>query len=363
MADSTRLLPLRILQVLQKHSDAEHPLSQKELLSLLEQEYGMSVERGAVRRCVHELMLADDVPVEGTEQKYSYRNQITKNKETGVQYTGLYYRHDFDPSELHMLLDGVLFSRNIPANQREDLLSRLSSLGGKYFNSHMSYMRGAMPEMPEIPQLFLNIEILDEAIRNKKQVRIEYGYPGTDYTLHPAWPGKGNEPYLMTINPYRLAALDGRYFLICNTDKYDNLSIYRVDRMIRCKLTDTPAKPQRKVKGLEAAPNTAAFVQSNAFMGYGESGTVLFTLPKDKAYEAIDMFGKTVSFKADSKDPDMLQCSVYANHYSIKLWAMQYAGIVRVTSPTSLAEEIRKTLKKGLAQYQPAENPDAMPPE
>ena len=351
MADNTRLLPLRILQVLRQHTDADHTLSQKEIQTLLEQEYGMKTDRGAVRRCIHELMLADDVPIEGKEREYAYKSKTTKNKEAGTQYTGLCYRHDFDQSELHMLMDGVLFSRNIPANQRQDLLNRLSEQGGKYFHSYMAYMRGTMPDVPEIPQLFLNIEILDEAIRTKKQVRIEYGYLGIDYKLQPAWPTENCEPYWIILNPYRLAAIDGRYFLICNTDKYDNISIYRIDRFIRCELLDTPVKPQRNIEGWKSIPDTVEFVQSNAFMGFGESGTITFTIPKEKAYEAIDFFGKTVSFKINSKEPGQLNCSVYANHYSMKIWAMQNAGMVRVTSPASLVEEIMKSLENGLSIY------------
>jgi len=351
MAENSRLLPLRILQILRKHSDAEHPMAQKDIQTLLETEYGMTVDRGSVRRCIHELMQADDVPIEGKERVYAYRNSVTKDSETGVQYSDLYYMHDFDPAELHMLMDGVLFSRNIPAGQRENLLNRLSALGGKYFHSYMNYIRGAMPEMPEIPQLFLNMEILDEAIRTRKQVRVEYGYLGTDFRLEPAWDRKEGEPFWMIINPYRLVALDGRYFLICNYDKYETLAIYRVDRMIQCELLETPTKTAREVKGLETAPNTAAFVQSNAFMGYGKSGNVVFRIPREKAYEAIDFFGKTVSFRDDPRDPESLLCSVYANHYSMKAWAMQNAGMVRVLSPDSLAQEIREALENGIQKY------------
>ena len=110
----------------------------------------------------------------------------------------------------------------------------------------------------------------------------------------------------------------------------------------------------REVKGLDNAPNSTGFVLSNAFMGYGESGNVIFEIPGDKAYEAIDVFGKTVSFKSDPGTPEKLTCSVYANHYSMKHWAMQNADFVKVISPVSLVEEIKESLSKGLAQYQQA---------
>ena len=87
-------------------------------------------------------------------------------------------------------------------------------------------------------------------------------------------------------------------------------------------------------------------------MGFGESGTVMFSIPKQRTYEAIDFFGKAVSFKSDPKEPEMQICSVFANYYSMKLWALQYADIIKILSPESLAEEVRETLARGLNNYE-----------
>lgn len=45
------------------------------------------------------------------------------------------------------------------------------------------------------------------------------------------------------LNPYQLAAKEGKYYLICNYDKYDDISNYRVDRIADVKLLDEPVKP------------------------------------------------------------------------------------------------------------------------
>ena len=57
------------------------------------------------------------------------------------------------------------------------------------------------------------------------------------------------KPREYTVNPYQIAAANGRYYLICNYDKYDDVANYRLDRITDIKLLDTPAKPARKVRG------------------------------------------------------------------------------------------------------------------
>ena len=45
-----KLITINILRILQGHSDAAHPISQKEIIKYLQDEYGMEVDRKAVRR-------------------------------------------------------------------------------------------------------------------------------------------------------------------------------------------------------------------------------------------------------------------------------------------------------------------------
>ena len=44
-----------------------------------------------------------------------------------------------------------------------------------------------------------------------------------------------------------MVANDGKYYLICNYDKYDNLSNYRVDKMTQVQIVDRPVKNRTEV--------------------------------------------------------------------------------------------------------------------
>ena len=58
-AYSKKLLVLYILDILQKYTDEEHRLSQKEILEILRKEYEMIVDRKTVRRNLLNLMEYD----------------------------------------------------------------------------------------------------------------------------------------------------------------------------------------------------------------------------------------------------------------------------------------------------------------
>ena len=103
--------------------------------------------------------------------------------------------------------------------------------------------------MPENKQLFYTIDILDEAISKGRQVEFSYNAFGTDKKLHNKITDEGKvRKYI--INPYQMVATNGRYYLICNYDKYDSVDHYRVDKITDIKLLDTPVKPKTKLPDL-----------------------------------------------------------------------------------------------------------------
>ena len=50
------------------------------------------------------------------------------------------------------------------------------------------------------------------------------------------------------ITPYQMVAQDGKYYLICNYDKYDDISNYRVDRIRNIQILEENGKPFETLK-------------------------------------------------------------------------------------------------------------------
>lgn len=162
---------------------------------------------------------------------------------------------------------------------------------------------------------------------------------------------------MYTINPYQIVATNGRYYLICNNDAYDNLSNYRIDRITDIQLLDTPAKPKREVKGMENGLDLSKHMAEHIYMFAGKSVRAQFIAEKYIISDILDYFGDKVTFSNETDDK--ITVSVTVNEQDMRLWAMQYALQVRVTAPQALADAVRSDIRKAAERYgvltQPAE--------
>ncbi len=342
-----KLIIMNILDILRRYSDEDHRLSQKDIVEILRNEYDMSIERKSVRRNILNLMEC------GYEIEYSESVRLVPNRKTGEPeesyiWSDFYLVREFADSELRLLIDGLLFSKHIPYSQCKELVEKLEGLSNIYFQSRVRHIRTMPDAMPPNKQLFYTIGILDEAISRNKQVSFHYGAYGLDKKLHPRNSDGAVKDYIVT--PYQIAAANGRYYLIGNTAPHDNVSHYRLDRIMDVRLLDTAARPASSVEGLERGLNLPKHMAEHLYMFSGESAPVTFRMKKHILNDVIDWFGTDVTFSDESGDE--VTARVEVNLKAMKLWAIQYGPYVTVLSPLSLAEQVKQGLIEALANYQ-----------
>ena len=342
-----KIIILYILQILRKYTDDSHTMTQQEIVDRLRSEYGIEVNRSTVKRNLFDLIEAG-YDIQYTEVTRTQLNRKTGEKEDNTIYTDLYYEHDFTEAELHMIIDGLLFSRSVPYRQRKTLIDKLGKLSSSYFNQRMNHVHCMSSDSPQNPELFHTIEMLDEAITDGKQIRITYNYFGTDMKLHPTLNADGSVKR-QTLNPYQMVASEDRYYLICNNDHYSTVSNYRIDRITDIELLETSVKPKSQVEGLEDGLNLQDYVYQNLNMFSGRAEQVEFMIPKSAVSLIIDFFGKHVSFY--EQEDGSVSCRLQVSLEAMKRWAVEHANMVRVTSPQSLVEEVRAELKKAMGLY------------
>ena len=343
-----KIIILYILQILRKYTDSNHTMTQQQIVEKLLSDYGLEVNRSTVKRNIEDLIHAG-FDIQYREVTRTQVDKKTGQKEENSIYTDLYYQHDFTEAELHMLIDGLLFSRSVPYKQRKQLIDKLGKLSSVYFNQRMNHMRCMSEDSPQNSQLFYTIDVLDEAITEGKQVELTYGYYGRDMELHPSVNEDGSLKR-QVINPYQMVASEGRYYLICNHDHYDNVANYRIDRIMNIELLDTPVKPKKKVKELEKGLDLQEYLYTNLNMFSSEVQDVEFLIPASLISLVIDFFGKHVSF-FDREDGTVC-CRLKVSTMAMKHWAVEHANMVKVVSPESLVEEIREEIRKAAELYE-----------
>ena len=320
-----KLAILRIWQILLKHSDYDHPLTQEEIIKYLESDYGIEMERKAVGKNIADLRDAGiDI---GSRRAGSYIDS-----------------REFEDSELKLLIDGVLQSKHITAHHSKDLNEKLCGLSNKYFRSHVKNVYSVNDwSKTENQALFYNIDVVDEAIATGKQVQYDYNKYGVDAKLH--------KSSFQRVSPYQLILHNQRYYLMGYSDYWGNMTFHRLDRISNMRLYDKPATPITSVKGYE---NGIDFKQIASTMPYMYTDTperIEFIADEYIVDQIIDWFGKDIKMSTLPDNEKKVKVELFASPNAMEHWALQYLNYVEVIKPVSLRIRIKELLDKAIKIY------------
>ena len=346
-APAKKMLIMNILDILKRYTDEEHKLSQKQIMDILWSDYDMAADRKTVARNLSNLMEAYESIQCRDDVARTYINKKGE-KETSYILSDFYLERDFTDAELRLLIDSLLFTKHIPHKRCQELVEKLEGLSNKYFSAHVKHVH-ALPET-ESPnkQLFWTIEVLDEAIEKGLQVAFNYNTYKTDKKMHPKENPDGSVREFV-VNPYQMAATNGRYYLICNYEEKPNIANCRLDRITNIRLLDKPAKPKEQVQGGKQF-SLPQHMAEHLYMFSGESIPVIFRMKKDITKDVIDWFGMDVVFSDETEEE--VTARVTVNWHAMRHWALQYCRHVTVLSPPDLAQEVKKDLQNALNNYQ-----------
>lgn len=333
--NSKKTAILCIVEILKKYTDSEHTMTQKQIQDKLETEYGLKLDRKAVKRNLTDLV---DM---GFDVGYSERIRKTKSGEEETVLTDWYIIRTFDDSELRLLIDSILFSKYIPYSQCRELIEKLENQSNMFFSAKVRHVRNLPITMPSNKELFYTIDILDEAIEQGKKVKFHY----SDFNLKLKREKRihHGEPAEYIVNPYQMVATNGRYYLICNYDKYDNISHYRVDRIIDIEILDEPVKPMKNVTGYKNGLDLPTHMAEHIYMFCGESVNAKFRADRFIVNDIVDWFGTGVKFSNEAENT--VDVSVKVNEMAMFHWAMQYGTHVEILEPESLRSKVAEAVK------------------
>lgn len=318
-----KLALIRILQIFEKYSDYDHPLTQEDIARHLEQDYGIAIERKAISRNIS-LLKEAGIDIE--------------SRRTGSYLDG----RRFEDSELRMLIDGVLCSKYITAKHSADLIDRLCGLSNRYFRSHVKNIYSVNEWCKtENQALFYNIEIIDDAIEQGKQITFDYNKYGLDKKLH--------KSAFHTASPYQLLLHNQRYYLMARNEYWKDVVFYRIDRITNIRLTEQPLTPLQSVKGYEAGVDYKELATGLPYMFNDKPQPVEMIAEGYIIDQVIDWFGTDI--RLQQLDGGKVRVSLKASLQAMEHWAMQYINHVEVIAPEELREKIRENLKKAQEKY------------
>lgn len=321
-----KIILLYVYNILKDFTDSKHLLTYSEIISKLEIIYGIRPNIKSIARNIDTLI------------EYGY--DIEKKNKSGCYLA----KRDFDDSEVMFLVDAVYSSKSISPNNARELIKKLTKNCSNYERKKYKHIY----KVEEISrkrstQLFQNIELLNEAIEQRKKVSFQYNEYDTSKNFLPRFEGK---QFIM--NPYFLVNNNGKYYLVCNYNKYDNLANYKIECMSSLKIMEDDVKPLKSLPGQENFKQDE-YINEHIYMMTGESVKATIKLDSTKVInDIIDWFGDKVEI---IERDNSLYAELKVNEQALIYWALQYGDAIEIVSPERTRKNLRQKLKEIMEKY------------
>ena len=322
---SKKLALLRILEILYRESDENHPLTQEQIAEQLKEYFKDDYENDDDIKKLDRKTIGSNVALL-REARY----KICKNPTGGVYLAS----REVTDEELRILIDSLQSFRGISSQTVVSLANKLLSLGTKTFRKKTK----PLDEL-DYPDIMRNdedvLKQLNSALAGDRQVLFMYNKYGVDKyyadkKLYPIWGKRA------LVNPYYILASNNYYYLVGNVDKADNLAHFRLDKITDLAVTESCRKPINKTNASQTS--LQKYAASHPFMSGVEVVKLKARIKKEYIECAIDAFDN--NFKIDRTDISYVTITADVSENDAFIWALQNANCVEVLEPQPLRDRL-----------------------
>lgn len=315
---------LYILKFLMDESDAEHPLSTKDIIDKLS-----AVEIPAERKAIY-----DDI---AALQRFGIDIEKATTGNRGYYIAS----RDFETAELKLLVDAVQASRFITGSKNSELIKKLSALTSRHeadLLSRQVYISNRVRTMDD--SVYNAIDTVHLAIA--KNVQIEFKYFEWSAKKEKILRHSGK---IYKVSPWTLCWQDENYYLIAFDDEAGIIKHFRVDKMVGVKFSDE----KRKGKELMREFDMSRYSQKAFGMYGGSEETVTLECDASLAGVIIDRFGEDITFFGSGDRFSVAVSVIISNNFYG--WIMQFGGKIKIKAPAYVRNEFAKLLSAMAEDY------------
>lgn len=266
---------------------------------------------------------------------------IIKTK-TGRSVDYRVVNRDFQLPELKLLVDAVQSSKFITRKKSDELIKKLEGFCSKHEASLLHrqvFVSNRIKAMNE--SVYLVIDHIHTAINENRQIEFKYF----------EWNAKKEKVFRHNgatyhVSPWALTRDDENYYLIAFDSAANTIKHYRVDKMTSVSVSELAREGHEKFKNFDTA------IYSNKTFGMfgGKEETVRLRCRNQMANVIIDRFGR---------EPVLTDCGNGCFEITVKVavsplfvsWVMNFGQNIKVISPQSVIDEIKKNAALILEQY------------
>lgn len=345
--ESKELSILRILQILEKYSNAEHRLTQEEIIDRLSHDYGITMERKAVSRKLSYLKEA------GYEIDSDHRGSCLKKRR-------------FSDYELQLLIDSVNANTSVSGRDTKELIGKLSELSDSWFDPIHAVTTGKHTKSTN-EKFFSDLQILHRAISLRRVIRFTVNTRDENGRTVPSWEAEAT--------PVTLYLHDQVYFLLTvrklkgedgGPDRHIVRS-YPAELLSDIKITREKALNLSEVEefrnGIDLPKLIAAYAAGDSGINAVDpaTGPVSFLCPDMLIPKVLRIFGNAAAIRR-IPDPEpagavslalgcprfpvrWVKVSVNVSNASVRQFVFEHAPYVAVLAPENLRRSIENTAR------------------
>lgn len=322
MESQSRLL--LILKYLYDCTDAEHDVSSKDIIRVVENNGISPPDRRTIDADIDALISAG--------------HDIQKVHRQGAPARYKVVERDFDTVELKILIDAVAASQFINAERSKHIIDRLASLTSLADREGLIYETESLISIKNA--VGRNMYVANDiyrAIVTKRKIQyqmIDYSVPDMEPVLH-------RNGHVYTVSPYAMIWSNDRYYLIAHEEERDTILTPRVDHIQSIHVLDEPIRP------IPADFNIGYYYSSTYKMYTGPEHEITLICDNSLIGKVIDRFGK--SFECIPVSDHAFKATVRASIGPTFFgWIFQYAGKMTLAGPPEVLDEYNKHRKKAI---------------
>lgn len=322
MDSQSRLL--QILEYLYDHTDADHDISLKDIIQMLESRDSEAPDRRTIESDVDALI--------------SSGHDIQKTHRQGVPTRYKVIERDFDTVELKILIDAVAASRFINLERSKHIIERLASLTSLYSRDGLLYDADSLLSIKKA--VGRNMYVADDLYR-AIVARQKIQYQMIDYSVPEKEPVLHRNGHIYTVSPYALIWSNDRYYLVAHEEECDTILTPRVDHIQGVTVLETPIIPA-------PVDFDIGYYYSLTYKMYsGPEHEITLICDNSLIGKVIDRFGRDFECipVSDQEFKAIVRASIGPTFYG---WLFQYAGKMTLAGPQEAVDDYNKHRKKAL---------------
>ena len=331
--------PLYIANFIRAKSDADHWVSQKEILDYLYEEFGIMPDRKTIKRDI--AMLRDEMGMDIEEQPYYGYRLVSR---------------EFELDDLKILAECVYAAKFISEKRSKDLIDVLcdfcSENQAKKLKRDVYLCDRVKTTQDKTLRIINTIREAMEAQRWPSEFRrgrkITFRYMTHSvadvYKVIDKHDGK-----LYTVSPYQLLINDGNYYLIGMADDVEELRTYRIDRMRDVSILE---EHRNLRKEWSTRRDMKTYIRQSFSMFGGEQVKVTIRFENSLLDTVIDKFGVGfgAEYRQDGEEHFTVTVEVKVSEQFFA-WMCGFGLQAKIITPERLASEYKEYLSSIVNQY------------